>query len=199
MFFIKSQKWPNTRATFVAKNFQKLPNLVTLITVYLSARSLIVSGLWDTDAISFQDLFCSGYVMCEFFAMETKVCWCCIHWFYVYPDNTSERGSITVQLISSLFCFDSGVMLMLNEQQCYLLCEILTSETGGQMYSDTLSYGDCLRVYLFKKILQNYVKGFCRTENVIFLKLEPILQRLFSTNLLYTIFKHSDWLKILSI
>ena len=31
--------------------------------------------------------------------------------------NTNKRGSITVQLTSSLCCLDSAALLMLNEQQ----------------------------------------------------------------------------------
>ena len=32
---------------------------------------------------------------------------------------------------------------MLNEQEIYLLGQIQTSQTGGQLYSDTSPYGEC--------------------------------------------------------
>ena len=35
-------------------------------------------------------------------------------------ENTKLTGGITVQLTSSLFCLDSAVLVMLNEQQFYL-------------------------------------------------------------------------------
>jgi hypothetical protein len=34
---------------------------------------LLFSGLWDTENITFYDLFCSGYVLTEMVAQETKV------------------------------------------------------------------------------------------------------------------------------
>ena len=58
-------------------------------------------------------------------------------------ENTNLRGSITVQLTSSLTGLDSAALLVLNEQQFYLFCQIQTSQTVGQPYSDTFSYGDC--------------------------------------------------------
>ena len=32
---------------------------------------------------------------------------------------------------------------MLTEEQLYLFAQIQTSQTGGQLYSETTSYGDC--------------------------------------------------------
>ena len=55
-----------------------------------------------------------------------------------WAENTNIRGSITVQLTSCLFCLDSAALLMLNEQQFFLLGQTQTSSTGGQRYSDTL-------------------------------------------------------------
>ena len=46
-------------------------------------------------------------------------------------------GSITVRLTSCLFCLDSAALLILNLKQFYLLGLIRTSQTGGQLYSDT--------------------------------------------------------------
>ena len=34
-------------------------------------------------------------------------------------------------------CPDSAALVMLSEQQIYLFCQIQTSQTGGQPYSDT--------------------------------------------------------------
>ena len=53
-------------------------------------------------------------------------------------DNTNLRGSITVRLTSCLFCLDSAALLLLNEQQFYLL-----GQTGGQPYSETSPYSEC--------------------------------------------------------
>ena len=36
-----------------------------------------------------------------------------------------------------LFCLDSAALLMLNEEPLYLFGQIQTSQTGGQLYSDT--------------------------------------------------------------
>ena len=51
-----------------------------------------------------------------------------------------QRGSITVQLTSYLFCVDSAALPMLNEQQFYLLGQIKTSQIAGQQYSDSSPY-----------------------------------------------------------
>jgi len=45
-------------------------------------------------------------------------------------ENTNFRGSMTVWLISCLFCFDSAASLKLNEQQICLFGQIQTSQTG---------------------------------------------------------------------
>ena len=55
----------------------------------------------------------------------------------VYRENTNLRGGITVWLTSCLLCLNSLVWLRLYEQQFYLYCQIQTSQTGGQLYSDT--------------------------------------------------------------
>ena len=60
------------------------------------------------------------------------------------PEDTNLRGSITVQLSSCLFCLDSVALLMLNLHQLYLVGQIKISQTGGQLYSDTYPYADCL-------------------------------------------------------
>ena len=52
------------------------------------------------------------------------------------PEKTNLRGSITVWLTFSLFCFDSAALLILNEQQFYMLGQIQTSQIG-QPFSDT--------------------------------------------------------------
>ena len=49
----------------------------------------------------------------------------------------SLGGSITVQLTSCLFCLDSAALLMSNEQKFYLLGQIQTSQTGGQIKNDS--------------------------------------------------------------
>ena len=38
--------------------------------------------------------------------------------------------------------------MMLNEHQFYLFGQIQTSQTGGQLYSDTSSYGECSLAYV---------------------------------------------------
>ena len=52
----------------------------------------------------------------------------------------SVRGSITVQLTSSLNGLDSVALLMVNLQQIYLFDQIQTSQTGGQPYSYASPY-----------------------------------------------------------
>ena len=52
-------------------------------------------------------------------------------------ENTSLRGSITVQLTYCLTGLDSADMLMLNKKQFYLVGQIQTSQSGGQPFSDT--------------------------------------------------------------
>ena len=46
-------------------------------------------------------------------------------------------------MTSCLFCSDSAGLIMLNEQQFYLVGLIQTSQTGGQPYSDTSPDGEC--------------------------------------------------------
>ena len=55
--------------------------------------------------------------------------------------NNKLRGSITVRLTSCLFRLDSAALLMLNKQQFYLFGQTQTSQTGGQLYSHSSSYG----------------------------------------------------------
>ena len=50
------------------------------------------------------------------------------------------RGSITVQLTSFLTGLDSAALLILNKIQIYKFGWIQTSQTGGQLYSDTSPY-----------------------------------------------------------
>ena len=59
------------------------------------------------------------------------------------PENTDIRGSITQYPTSCLFCLDSSALLMVNEQKFYLFGQIQTSQTGGQLYSDTYPNGEC--------------------------------------------------------
>ena len=55
-----------------------------------------------------------------------------------------QRNTITHCTTDLLFIFlDSAALLVLNEQQFYLYGQIQTSQTGGQPYSDTSSYGQC--------------------------------------------------------
>ena len=56
------------------------------------------------------------------------------------------RGSISVQLTSCLFYLDSSAFLMFNEEQFYLFGQIQTSQTEGQLYSDTSLYSECCRL-----------------------------------------------------
>ena len=55
------------------------------------------------------------------------------------------RGNITVQLTSCLTGLDSAVLLNWNYKQICLFGQILTSQTGGQPYSDISPYkvSDC--------------------------------------------------------
>ena len=66
---------------------------------------------------------------------------------------------------SCLFCLDAAALLMVNEQQTVLLVwSNQTSQTGGQLYSDTTPYGECCLVYanmqlycvLYRNILIRY-------------------------------------------
>ena len=50
------------------------------------------------------------------------------------------RVSLTVQLTFYSISFYSAVFIMLNEQQIYLFGQIQTSQTVGQLYSDTSPY-----------------------------------------------------------
>ena len=59
----------------------------------------------------------------------------------VPPENINLRGIITVWLTSCLFCLDSAAFLMLS--QLYLFSQIQTSQTVGQLNSDTSTYGEC--------------------------------------------------------
>ena len=46
------------------------------------------------------------------------------------------------KLTCFLFSMDSSALLMINELQIYLFGQIQTSQTGGQLYSYTLPYGE---------------------------------------------------------
>ena len=59
----------------------------------------------------------------------------------VYP-RRYLRGSIIVWLTSGLFCLDSAVLLMSNEQKFYLFGQTQTSQAGGQLSSDTSPCGE---------------------------------------------------------
>ena len=61
----------------------------------------------------------------------------------IRQENTNLRGSVTAWLTSWLFCLNSVALLLLNEQQFYLFGQIQTSQTGGQLYSNTYPYGEC--------------------------------------------------------
>ena len=50
------------------------------------------------------------------------------------------RGSITVQLTTCLTGQDSAALVMLNQIEIYNFGQIQTSQTGGQLYSDTSPY-----------------------------------------------------------
>ena len=63
--------------------------------------------------------------------------------FCTQAENTNLSVSITVQLTSCIFCFDSAALLMLIEQQFHLFGQIKNSQTRGQLYSDTSPYGEC--------------------------------------------------------
>jgi len=47
-------------------------------------------------------------------------------------ESVNINLSITVRLTSYLFCLASAALLLLNEQQFYLLGQKQTSQTGGQ-------------------------------------------------------------------
>ena len=50
------------------------------------------------------------------------------------------KGNITVQLTSCLTGLDSAFLLNWNYKQICLFGQILTSQTGGRLYSDTFPY-----------------------------------------------------------
>ena len=54
-----------------------------------------------------------------------------------------EWAKSEVWLTCCLVCLDSAALLMMNEQQFYLFDQIQTSQTGGQLYSDTFPFGEC--------------------------------------------------------
>ena len=43
---------------------------------------------------------------------------------------------------------DSAALPILNQQQFFLLGQIQTNQTGGQLYCDTSSYGECSLVII---------------------------------------------------
>ena len=65
------------------------------------------------------------------------------------------RGSITVWLTSGLTGFDSAALFMFNQQQIYLFGQIQTSQTGGQLHSDTSPYkvSECSLVEINKRLV----------------------------------------------
>ena len=48
-----------------------------------------------------------------------------------------------MRLTTCLFCLDLAALLLLIHHQLYLFGWIQTSQTGGQLYSDTSPYGEC--------------------------------------------------------
>ena len=44
---------------------------------------------------------------------------------------------------SPLFCLESAALIMLNQQQIYLIGQIQNRKTGVQPYKDTCPYGEC--------------------------------------------------------
>ena len=56
------------------------------------------------------------------------------------PSTLIGQGSITVWLTFCLTGLDSNALLMFNQQQINLFSQIQTSQTGGQLYSDTSPY-----------------------------------------------------------
>ena len=76
--------------------------------------------------------------------------------------NTYSMGSITVWLISCLFSLDSAALLMLNLHRLYLFGWIKTSQTGGQLFSDTSPYNECSLVTVkLGSMVRYYSKTFC--------------------------------------
>ena len=58
-----------------------------------------------------------------------------------YSENTHfVRESISVWLTSCFTCLDSVALLILNQQQIYFFGQISTSQSGGQLHSDTSTY-----------------------------------------------------------
>ena len=87
---------------------------------------------------------------------------------YQCPENTNLRGSITVRVTSCLFCLDSAALLMFDEQQFYLFGQIQTSQTEGQLFSDTFPNGECSLLCLQAPMIFSLCfhcscgeKGFC--------------------------------------
>ena len=70
------------------------------------------------------------------------------------------RGNITIRLTSCLTGFDSAVLLKRNYKQICLFGQILTGQTGGQLYSDISPYkvSECslLRPYRCTLYCTNY-------------------------------------------
>ena len=68
------------------------------------------------------------------------------------PETTNLRGSIMVALTSCLFCLESAALLKLNEQQFDLFHKIQTSQTGGQLYSDTFPMVSALFIPIHSRL-----------------------------------------------
>ena len=83
------------------------------------------------------------------------------------------RGSITVQLTSFLTGYDSAALFGFNSQHIYLFGQIKTSQTGGQLYSDTSPFevSECsLALYKTPKVLPNgAIRGFISSNRKCFL------------------------------
>ena len=62
---------------------------------------------------------------------------------------TQKRESITAWLASCLIGLDSAALLVLQSKQFYLFGQIQSSQTGGQQFSDTSTYGTTLPYAVF--------------------------------------------------
>ena len=62
---------------------------------------------------------------------------------------------------------DSAALYRLNEQQSYLFGQVLTRQTGGQLYSDTSPHGKCSMVEALFNSLTVLVGKGTREKRII--------------------------------
>ena len=73
----------------------------------------------------------------------------------MYGQRILNKGDY-LSLTSCSLCLNSAVLLMLKCKLFYLFGPIQTSQTGGQLYSDTAPYGECSLINVETKSKTNF-------------------------------------------